>query len=487
LAPVEYLHIYFTLKGQGEESLGTLAHLSSHSGKSSLRDKSKLMTEHAAVGKTSLTAKYFGFDRTGTTVGREVVAGLTTFVTMSYIIVVNPAVLKVAGIPVEPSTVATVAVAVFGTLLMGLYAKRPFAIAPYMGENAFLAYTVVQVLGYRWEQALAAVFIAGVVFFVLTLFRVRQWLVEAIPGSLRSSFAVGIGLFLTFIGLNETGIVMLGSAGAPVRAGHLTTAPILVAIFGFLVMAVLMIRRFPAAILVGILATAALAFATHIAPAPKAWVSLPPSLAPIFWKLDFHGTLTWGFFPVVLTIFIMAFVDTMGTLIGVSARAGFLDGNGNLPQIERPMLVDALSTMFAPIVGTTTSGAFIESATGVEAGGRTGLTAVVTAICFVIALFFSPFVAAIPSQAYGPALVIVGLLMLEPITQINFRDFTELIPAFAVVALMSFTYNVGIGITAGFVLYPFCKLAAGRWREIKPGLWVLAGLSLLFFVFYPYT
>src|SRR5215469_1127622 len=325
------------------------------------------MDEQTARGQANnFVAKYFGFEHTGTTLGHEVVAGLTTFVTMSYIIVVNPAILKAAGIPVEPSMVATVAVAVFGTLLMGVYAKRPFAIAPYMGENAFLAYTVVQALGFRWQQALAAVFLAGVAFFLLTLFRIRQWLVEAIPGSLRSSFAVGIGLFLTFIGLNETGVVMLGSAGAPLRAGHLTTGPVLLAIFGFLLISVLMIRRFPAAILVGIVATALVAFATRIAPAPKVWVSLPPSVAPIFLKIDFHGAMSWGFLPIVLTIFIMAFVDTMGTLIGVSARAGFLDENGNLPQIERPMLVDAIATCIAPAVGTTTSGAFLESATGIE-------------------------------------------------------------------------------------------------------------------------
>jgi len=183
----------------------------------------------------------------------------------------------------------------------------------------------------------------------------------------------------------------------------------------------------------------------------------------------------------------MAFVDTMGTLIGVSARAGLLDQDGNLPQIERPMLTDSLSIMFAALVGTTTSGAFIESATGVEAGGRTGLTAVVTALCFAGTLFFSPFIAAVPSQAYAPALIIVGLLMLSPVTKIPFDDFTELIPSFAVVALMSFTYNIGIGITAGFVLYPLCKLASGKAAQIKPGLWVLAALSLLFFVFYPYT
>jgi len=434
----------------------------------------------------NLIDRYFQLERNRTTLGREVVAGLTTFVTMSYIVVVNPAILKAAGVPVGPSMVATILTAVFGTLLMGLYAKRPFAIAPYMGENAFLAYTVVQALGFSWQAALAAILLAGVVFLVLTVVRLRQWLVDAIPSALRYSFAVGIGLFLTFIGLNQTGVVMLGNAGAPLRAGHLTAAPVLVAIFGFLLMAVLMIRRFPAAILIGILATAFLAYVTRVAPPPKAWVSLPPSISPILFSVDFRAALNWGFFPIVLTIFIMAFVDTMGTLIGVSARAGFLDENGNLPQIERPMTVDALSVIFAALVGTSTSGAFIESATGVEAGGRTGLTAVVTAICFLGTLFFSPFISAIPPQAYGPALIVVGLLMLSPITRIRFDDFTELIPAFAVVALMSFTYNVGIGITAGFVLYPFCKLVSGRVSEIKPGLWVLAGLSLLFFVFYPY-
>ena len=431
-------------------------------------------------------SQYFGLEQAGTTVAREAMAGVTTFVTMSYIIVVNPAILKAAGIPIEPSMVATIATAIFGTLLMGLYANRPFAVAPYMGENAFIAYTVVQVLGYRWQTALAAVFLGGALFFLLTILRLRPWLVSAIPESLRYSFAVGIGLFLTFIGLNETGVVMLGTAGAPVRSGHLTAAPVLVAIFGFLLMAGLMIRRVPAAILIGILVTTLAAFAVGVAAPPRAWVSLPPNLSPTLLKLDFKGALSWGFFPVVLTIFVMAFVDTMGTLIGLSARAGFLDQQGHLPQIERPMLVDALATSFAALVGTTTSGAYVESATGVEAGGRTGFTSVVTAACFAGALFFSPFVAAIPAQAYGPALILVGLLMLGPIVKIPFDDFSELVPAFAVVALMSFTYNIGIGITAGFVLYPFCKLVAGRSREVKPGLWVLAALSLLFFVFYPY-
>ena len=434
-----------------------------------------------------MLASFFRFADHGTSLRREIIAGLTTFMTMSYIIVVNPAILKAAGIPAAPSMVATILTAIFGTLIMGLWANRPFAIAPYMGENAFIAYSVCQLLGYKWQQALAAVFVAGVLFVLLTLVKVRKWLVDAVPPGLRYSFAVGIGLFLTFIGLNETGIVALGVANAPVRTGHLTAPAVLVAIFGFLLMAVLMIRKFPGAILVGILATAGLAYLSGVAAPPHALVSLPPSPAPIFLKLDLHGLLSWGFFPVVLTILVMAFVDTMGTLIGVSARAGFLDKDGNLPQIERCMLADALATTFAPLVGTTTAGAYIESATGVEAGGRTGFAAVVTALAFVAALFFSPFVAAIPAQAYGPALIMVGLLMLAPITRIRFDDYTELIPAFAVVGLMSFTYNIGVGITAGFVLYPFCKLVSGRAREVRGGLWILALLSLLFFIFYPYS
>jgi len=431
--------------------------------------------------------KFFEFERHQTTLTRELIAGLTTFTTMSYIVVVNPAILSNAGIPAGPAFVATILVAVAGCYLMAFYANRPFAIAPYMGENAFIAFTVCKMLGFAWQTALAAIFIAGVLFILLTVFRLRQWVVEGVPTSLRYSFAVGIGLFLTFIGLNETGLVALGVPGAPVQAGHLTSNPALIAMFGFVVLAALTIRKFPGAILVGIIVTAIVAFVAGTAPPPAHLVSLPPSIGPILWQLDFRGALTWHAFPVVLTIFIMAFVDTMGTLIGLSARAGFLDESGRLPQIERPMLVDAITTTLAPVLGTTTAGAFVESATGIEAGGRTGFTVFVTGTCFLLTLFFSPFVAAIPAQAYGPALILVGLFMLSPITRIDFSDYSESIPAFAVVALMAFTFNIAIGISAGFVLYPICKLVAGKPKELKPGLWVLTALSLLFFVFYPYS
>lgn len=300
----------------------------------------------------SRIANYFGLELAGTTFRREVLAGVTTFVTMSYIIAVNPAILKAAGIPEGPSMVATVMTALFGTLVMGLYANRPFAIAPYMGENAFVAYTVVKVLGYSWQTAMTAVFLAGVMFALLTVARVRQWMVAALPPGLCYSFGVGIGLFLSFIGLNESGIVAIGVAGAPVRFGNLAAPSVEVAVLSFVLIAVLMVRRVPGAILLGILISAAIAFAAGVAKPPSSWLSMPPNPAPIMLKLDLRGALSVGFFGVLLTIFVMALIDTMGSLIGVSARAGFLDADGTLPQIERPMLADAIATMFAGLVGT---------------------------------------------------------------------------------------------------------------------------------------
>jgi adenine/guanine/hypoxanthine permease len=429
---------------------------------------------------------FFQLQAHGTDLRRELIAGVTTFVTMAYIIVVNPAILSAAGIPAGPSMVATILTALVGSLLMGFYARRPFAVAPYMGENAFVAYTVVQVLGFSWRTAVAAMFLAGVLFIVLTVARVWPWLVRGVPECLRYSFAVGIGLFLALIGLNETGIVALGVLGAPLKMGPLTSTPVLVALFGLFLIIALLILRVPGAILLGILGGTTVAFLTGVARRPGAWISRPPSLAPILGKFDFSHAWSIGFLAVMLTILVMAFVDTIGALIGVSARAGLLDEKGNLPKIERPILADALATTFAAVLGTTTSGAYIESAAGIEAGGRTGLTAVVTGLLFGLALFFSPIVAAIPPQAYGPALIAVGLLMVSPVVRINFNDLTEVVPAFATVALMSFTFNIAVGMTAGFILYPFCKLLGGRGREIRSSTWVLFAVSLLFYVFYPY-
>jgi AGZA family xanthine/uracil permease-like MFS transporter len=429
---------------------------------------------------------YFKLHELGTTVRQEVIAGVTTFVTMAYIIIVNPKILEAAGIPFGPSMVATILVAFFGTLAMGLYAHRPFAIAPYMAENAFIAFTVVGVLGYSWQAALGAVFIAGLLFTLITIFKVRSWLANAIPEGLKIGFAVGIGMFLTFIGLNESGIVTIGVSGAPVHVGNLRDPSVILAIVGFLLLSFLMVKRVKGGILIGILAVTFLAFLAGEAELPKQWVSLPPSLSPIFAKLDIFGALHWGFLAVVLTLLVMGFVDTAGTLIGLSYKAGLLDEHGNLPEIEKPMLCDAVSTVVAAVFGTTIAGAYIESATGIEAGGKSGLTSVVTAFLFLMALFLAPFFAVIPACAYGPALIIVGMLMFSPIAKIKFNDLTEVIPIFCIIALMSFTYNLGIGMTAGFVVYPLLKVLSGKVKEVPPGLWVLGAISLLFFVFYPY-
>ncbi len=430
--------------------------------------------------------RFFGLTREGTTVRRELLAGLTTFVTMAYIIIVNPKILEAAGMPFGASMVATIVTAFFGTLLMGVYAKRPFAIAPYMGENAFVAYTVVKVMGLSWQTALGAVFLGGLLFTVLTVLKVRSWVAEAIPESLKIGFAVGIGLFLAFIGLNESGIVRLGVEGAPVRVGDLHDPRVLLAVAGFLAIGLMMYRKIVGAILFGILGVTAVAFLLQFAAPPARIVGLPPDPGPVLLHLDVTGAVTWGFLSVVLTIFVMGFVDTIGTLIGLAFRANMLDSKGNLPDIEKPMLVDAVTTTVAPLLGTTTSGAFIESATGIEAGGRTGLTAVATAVLFLSALFFAPLFGAIPPFAYGPALVIVGLLMMTPVVKLRFDDFSEVLPAFCIVVVMSFTYNVGIGMTAGFVMYPLFKVLTGRPGDVRPGMWVLAAFSILLFIFYPY-
>lgn len=431
-------------------------------------------------------ARYFHFSELQTDFKTEIIGGATTFATMAYIVVVNPKILEAAGMPFGPSMVATILTAFFGTIAMGIYARRPFAIAPYMGENAFIAFTVVKVLGFSWQSALGAIFIGGLLFIIITLLGIREWLARAIPVSLKISFAVGIGLFMTFIGLNETGIVTIGVPGAPVHVGSLSSPNVILAILCFLLIAFLSIKRVTGAILIGILAITFLAFTLGVAEPPDAWLSLPPSIAPVFLELDIKGALSWGFFSVILTILVMDFVDTLGTLIGLGYKSGLVDRDGNLPEIEKPMLCDAVATTAAALFGTSTAGAYVESAAGIEAGGRSGFASVITALLFLLALFLAPFLTAVPPCAYGSALIMVGLLMLSPITKLPLDDLSESIPGFTVIVLMSFTYNLGIGITAGFVVYPIIKVFAGKYREIPSGIWVLTLMSVLFFVFYPY-
>jgi len=434
-----------------------------------------------------LIEKLFNLQGHNTTVARELRAGLVTFLTMAYIIIVNPAILSVAGVPKGAATTATILTAVFGTLLMGIVANRPFAIAPLMGENAFIAYTVCKVMGYSWQAALAMVLLSSVAVTILSVSGARKFLIEAIPLNLKYALAVGIGLFLTFIGFNVSGIVKVGDAGTPLQLGRVDTLEVLLSIVGFLVMVALLLWRVPGSLLLGIIFTTIIGIPLKITKLPEQVISLPPSVAPTLFKFDFSEVFSSvGFFPIFLSLFLMDFLDMMGSLIGCSSLAGFLDEKGNLPDVAKPLFVDSVSSVFAACVGTTTSGTYIESASGIEEGGRTGLTSVCVAFLFILSLFFAPFFTIVPPQAYGPALILVGIFMLREITKINFNDYTELIPAFAVISLMTFTYNIGIGLIIGFVLYPILKFLSNRAEEVSIGMWILFALGVLFFLLYPH-
>lgn len=423
----------------------------------------------------------------GSSVRAEVVGGVTTFVSMAYIIVVNPAILGFAGIPQGPSTVATILTAFFGTLLMGLYANRPFAVAPYMGENAFIAFGLAA-FGITWQQRLGAVFVSGVLFLMITLLGVRTWLANAVSPSMKHSFGAGIGLFLTFIGLYESGIVKSAQA-VPVQLGDIRSTTVLLAILGFVIIAALMIRRVPGAILIGIAITATLGAIAGVGKLPTRITALPFTgaydLGAIAFHLDVASVLRLSFLPILLTLFLMSLLDTLGTLVGLGAAAGMLDAKGEMPDIRKPMLVDAVTCMFSGVVGTSTSGAYIESATGIREGARTGLASVVTASLFAVSLFFIPLLEPLQSlqYAYAPALLIVGMLMLGSAAKIDFDDLTELVPAFTTVVVMVFTFNIANGLTAGLVLWPIAKVVAGRWREVRAGAVVLAGLCAVYYVF----
>jgi len=449
--------------------------------------------------------RLFALDRHRTTARVEIIGGITTFVTMAYIIVVNPAILAFAGLPTGASTVATILAAVFGSALMGFYANRPIAVAPYMGENAFIAFGLTA-MGIAWPQALGAVFVSGVLFLLLTLTGIRAWMAEAISTSMKHSFAAGIGLFMALIGLYEAGIVTsfvtglppqaLMASGAstlrapdvPLKLGSLRDPQVLLAIFGFVLIIALQQRRVKGAILLGMGVTGALGMTLGFGTLPQHFMALPftgdYSLTLAF-QLDIPGVLKLSFLPVLLTLFLMGFLDTLGTLVAVGASGDLLDGRGNLPEVERPMLVDAVSCMFSGLVGTTTTGAYIESATGIREGARTGLAAVVTAGLFAASLFFIPLIEPLQRLrfAYAPALIAVGLAMMGSFRQIDFEDLTEAAPAFATIVMMVFTYNIANGLTAGLVLYPLVKIAAGKGRELRPGSVVLALLCAVYYVF----
>jgi AGZA family xanthine/uracil permease-like MFS transporter len=442
--------------------------------------------------------RFFGIGAAGSTVPRELRAGLTTFLTMSYVLFVNPQVLGNA-IHVDNGfaklLVVTALAAAFGSLLMGLVARYPFAQAPGMGLNAYFAYTVVLGQHIAWQTALGAVFVSGALFVALSLIGVRQAVVRAIPAPLKFAVAAGIGLFLAFLGMKNAGVVVANPATF-VTLGALTSAPVLIAVFGLFVTAVLLVRRVRGAIMFGILAATLLGIATHapLYPAgphgelvpfggfPNGVAALPVWPSGLTGALDVRGALSLGAAAIVFTFFFVDFFDATGTLVGLASKAGFLDANGDLPRARRTFASDGLAAMFGAVLGTSTTTAYIESAAGIEEGGRTGLTAVTVAVLFLGATLFWPLAALVPPAATAPALIVVGALMLDGIRGIAWDDYSVSIPVFLTIVAMPLTFSIANGVSFGVISYGVIKLLSGRGKEVDPLLYVVAALLVARYV-----
>jgi AGZA family xanthine/uracil permease-like MFS transporter len=429
--------------------------------------------------------KLFGLKARGTTVQREIFAGLTIFLTMAYILVVNPNMLGEIADGMTPDAVftATALAAAVATLVMALTANLPIALAPGMGLNAFFTYTVVFGMGYSWQTALTAVFLEGMVFVLLSILNVREAIIKAIPANLKKAVAVGIGLFITLIGFINAGIIV-GSPSTLVRlSDNLTSATPLLAFVGFVVIIALYSLKVPGAILLGILVTTVIGIPMGVTQIPRGWspVSLPD--APLFFQFDFTPTtiLSFKFCTVFFTFFFVDIFDTVGTLVGVTTQAGLTDKNGNVPRIKQALLADAVGTVVGAALGTSTVTSYVESAAGVASGGRTGLTALTTSALFLLALFFSPIFLLIPSAATAPALVMVGFLMFKSVADIDFGDPTEGIPAFLTVVMMPFAYSIAEGLAYGVMSFVILKMATGRFRSISAVTWVLFVIFLIRF------
>jgi len=432
----------------------------------------------------SLTERLFQLRAHGSDVRTEMLAGLTTFLTMSYIVFVNPAILGTTGMDPGAVFVATCLAAALGSTVMGLAANFPVGMAPGMGLNAFFAFTVVGAAGLPWQQALAAVLISGIVFLVLSLTGVRSWLVAGIPTSLRSAIVAGIGLFLAIVALQKSDVI-IGDPDTLVRLGPMDTAPPLLALGGFLLIAILEARRVRGAILIGILVVTGCAWALGLVQW-QGLLALPPSLAPTFLQLDLAGLLHWEdgaawsvLLQVVLVFVLVEVFDATGTLYGVASRAGLLNLPDAKKRFGRALLADSSAIVAGSLLGTSSTTAFAESASGVEAGGRTGLTALVIAALFLAALLFSPLASMVPPYATAPALLYVAGLMLRELVEIEWGDLTEAVPAALCALAMPFTYSIANGLAFGFIAYAVLKAGTGKWRQVHPAVWLVAVLFAL--------
>jgi AGZA family xanthine/uracil permease-like MFS transporter len=430
------------------------------------------MTDTVAPTRASFLDRWFELTANGTTVRTELIAGVTTFLTMVYIVFVNPTILGNAGMDKGAVFVATCIAAAVSSLVMALYANYPIALAPGMGLNAFFAFTVVLTYKYSWQQALAAVFCSGVLFFLLSVFRLREYVINSIPRNLKLAISAGVGLFLGIIALEEAKIVVQHPATL-VTLGSLREPAAILCLVGFVLIAVLNFRKILGGTLLGILAVALIGLPLGLATFTGV-VSMPPSLAPTFLQLDFSAVYEHSFLIVVFSFLFIDVFDNAGTLIGVAHRAGLLDKKGELPRMKQALISDSFAAMFGALIGTSTTTSYIESAAGVSAGGRTGLTAVVVSILFLLALFFAPLAGMIPAYASAAALLYVACLMTRGLAEIAWDDVTEYAPAVVAAISMPLTYSIATGIGLGFITYAACKVLSGRYKEASPAVIVLA-------------
>ena len=425
--------------------------------------------------------KLFGFDSTKTTIRTEIVAGITTFLTMSYILAVNPTMFgELDGMPVGSVFTSTALAAIVGCLAMAFVGKLPFGLAPGMGLNAFFVYSVCMGMGYSWQFALTAVLIEGLIFIVLTLTNLREAIVNAIPMSLRNAIGAGIGLFIAFIGLKSAGVVVADGATL-VALGDVTSGSALLAFIGLVITGFMYSRNVPGAILLGIIITMVIGIPLGVTEF-KGIVSAPESIAPIFCQFEFDKIFSVDMLVVVFTFFFIDMFDTVGTLVGVCTKAKMMDENGNIYRVKQAFMADSIATTAGALLGTSTTTTYVESAAGVAQGGRSGLTALVVGGCFVIAMFFSPLFLSIPSAATAPALIIVGLLMAEQIKNVDFDDFSEAIPAFVCMLMMPLTYSISNGILIGMITYVLMNMICGKFKKLSPAMYILAVLFILKYI-----
>lgn len=426
--------------------------------------------------------EFFKLKEHGTDVKTEIVAGITTFMTMAYILAVNPIILSEAGMDKGGVFTATALASVIATLIMALYAKYPFALAPGMGLNAFFAYVVVLDMGYSWQFALTAVLIEGIIFILLSFVRAREAIFNAIPLNLKKAVSVGIGLFIAFIGLSSAGIVTAGD-GVILTLGNMKDPAVILALIGVIIMGFLLAKKVKGALLIGIIATTIIGIPMGVTITPESGIiSLPPSLSKVAFQFEWENIFTMDMLIVVFTFLFVDIFDTIGTLTGVASKAGMLDEEGKLPRVNKALFADAVGTVAGSCLGTSTVTTFVESASGVAEGGRTGLTALSTAGMFALSLLFAPLFTMVPSAATGPALILVGLFMMSPIKEIDFEDFTEAIPAFLTIIMMPLAYSIAEGIVFGLLSYVILKLITGKGKEVSSTMYILAVLFIIRFI-----